>query len=296
MTNRPTTLPVESITVGPRHRKDMGDLAPLMRSIGAVGLLHPVVITPDRELVAGQRRLEACKRLGWDAVPVRVVDTVNLLQVEHDENEVRKDFAPSERLAIADAIEEQIGKRQGRRTELRGNCPEVGLVGNCPQVRGGEKTREVAACKAGFGSEKERRRTREVVINGAPELVEAMDAGQVSISAAAEVARLPHEDQREVVAQGAAAVAAKAKEVRESRPPKPPPQYPHSQMMRAWLDLVQGHTLRVRVEQGGIRKILAQRDQWDWRQVRTYLLPMIRDMEAVVTEFREEIERACSED
>jgi hypothetical protein len=41
-------------------------------------------------------------------------------------------------------------------------------VGNCPQVQG-EKTREVAAKKAGFTSEKQYRRTKTVVEMGAPE-------------------------------------------------------------------------------------------------------------------------------
>jgi hypothetical protein len=38
---------------------------------------------------------------------------------------VRKDFTPSERVAIADAVRREIGNRQGRRTELPGERPEV---------------------------------------------------------------------------------------------------------------------------------------------------------------------------
>ena len=44
---------VGSIVVGERHRRDAGDLAPLMDSMKRVGLLQPVTITPDGVLMAG---------------------------------------------------------------------------------------------------------------------------------------------------------------------------------------------------------------------------------------------------
>ena len=53
-------LLVAEIIVGTRHRRDMGDLASLSRSIADVGLLHPIVVTPDSRLIAGERRLRAC--------------------------------------------------------------------------------------------------------------------------------------------------------------------------------------------------------------------------------------------
>ena len=48
-------------------------------------------------------------------------------QGEDHENEIRKDFTISERVAVADAVQEEIGNRQGQRTdnELRENFPEV---------------------------------------------------------------------------------------------------------------------------------------------------------------------------
>ncbi|MCP4600497.1 MAG: ParB N-terminal domain-containing protein, partial [Proteobacteria bacterium] len=54
-------LPISAISIGPRHRKDMGDLVKLACSIGTCGLLQPVGITKDNELVFGHRRLLACK-------------------------------------------------------------------------------------------------------------------------------------------------------------------------------------------------------------------------------------------
>jgi ParB family chromosome partitioning protein len=72
MTESNTTMPIASIMVGERIRKDMGDIDGLAESIADIGLLHPVIVTPDGKLLAGERRLEACKKLGWDKVPVTV--------------------------------------------------------------------------------------------------------------------------------------------------------------------------------------------------------------------------------
>src|SRR5262249_25077697 len=106
---------VSDVRVGPRHRKDMGDLASLAKSIQAVGLLHPIVMSPDHQLIAGQRRLEAVKELGWTEIPVRVVDLANIVQGEHDENACRKDFTPSEAVAIGRALEENERPKAARR-------------------------------------------------------------------------------------------------------------------------------------------------------------------------------------
>jgi len=65
---------IENIKVGPRHRRELGNIAALAESIAAIGLLHPIVVAPDGTLIAGQRRLEACKRLGWSEIPVTTIE------------------------------------------------------------------------------------------------------------------------------------------------------------------------------------------------------------------------------
>lgn len=102
-------VPIADIEVGERFRKDMGDLHALAASIDRVGLLHAVVAavgpTGRLRLVAGERRLRACRALGWERIPVRVLPRIDdLLAAEHDENEVREPFRPSEAAAIAAAL------------------------------------------------------------------------------------------------------------------------------------------------------------------------------------------------
>ena len=58
-------IDIAAICLGERHRKEMGDLDRLARSIADVGLLQPIVITPDGRLIAGERRLRACRLLNW---------------------------------------------------------------------------------------------------------------------------------------------------------------------------------------------------------------------------------------
>ncbi len=139
-------LAIDRIRVGDRHRHDLGDLDALARSIEDVGLLHPVVVTPDGLLVAGMRRLEACRRLGMRRVPVTVVDLVDVVRGERDENAQRKAFLPSEVDAIRRTLEpaEREAAAGRRRSGLRqyrgGNFP--------PWARGG-KTRDLIAAYCG---------------------------------------------------------------------------------------------------------------------------------------------------
>lgn len=116
------SLPIERISVGFRYRKELGDLRSLADSIKEVGLLHPVVVTPEGRLIAGRRRLAACELLGWDEVPVTVVDLLQAAQGEAHENLVRKDLLPSEIVALKRAIEplerRAARERQGSRADL----------------------------------------------------------------------------------------------------------------------------------------------------------------------------------
>jgi ParB family transcriptional regulator, chromosome partitioning protein len=96
---------IADIQIGERYRQDMGDIEGLARSISEIGLLHPVVVASSGLLIAGQRRIAACLMLGWTDIPARIVDLESIVQGELAENTIRKDFTPSEAVAIGKAIE-----------------------------------------------------------------------------------------------------------------------------------------------------------------------------------------------
>jgi len=54
---------IDDIQLGPRLREDLGDIEELARSIVRHGLLHPPVLSRDKWLIAGMRRVMACRHL-----------------------------------------------------------------------------------------------------------------------------------------------------------------------------------------------------------------------------------------
>jgi ParB-like chromosome segregation protein Spo0J len=114
--------PIAAIKVGERHRRDLGDLEALARDIAEIGLLHPIPIKPDGNLIAGLRRLEAARLLGWSEVPVSVVDLEDIARGELAENAQRKDFLPSE----IDAI--RPSSHSNRRQRGRGDRRDCGVA------------------------------------------------------------------------------------------------------------------------------------------------------------------------
>ena len=105
-------MKISDIKVNNRFRKDIGSLEELKKSIQEIGLLQPIVIDENNNLIAGQRRLLACKELGMKDMEVNVIKIQNTLRGEYDENVIRKNFTPSENVAIWEAMEkyEQRGR------------------------------------------------------------------------------------------------------------------------------------------------------------------------------------------
>lgn len=97
-------MKISEIKIGERHRNDLGDIDALVKSINEVGLIHPLAVNEDKKLIAGYRRIEACKKLGWKETPVNVVPLDNIARGEFDENTLRKDFTAGEKVAIIDAL------------------------------------------------------------------------------------------------------------------------------------------------------------------------------------------------
>jgi hypothetical protein len=126
-----------------------------------------------------------------------VFDIDSLIRGEHDENELRKDFTPSERVEMGRAVKAERGERRGGDRKSGGAKSNANIFANDPPRK--KRTDAQVAKAVGFGNETTYRQAQKVVADGVPALVEAMDAGEVSISTAAKVAALPKEEQAEIL-------------------------------------------------------------------------------------------------
>ena len=125
-------IPIEDIDISEfNRRKNLADgqqdsnIEDLARSIERQGLLSPITVfkKPDGlySLVAGQRRLLACKRLGWAAIPAIVRDEMNAADataVSLVENVHRADMNPRDKAIAFKALHDRFGSAQavGRET------------------------------------------------------------------------------------------------------------------------------------------------------------------------------------
>ena len=121
--------------------------------------------------------------LGRDTIPARIVDVQSVLHGELAENTMRKDFTPSELVAMVDALR-SFSHGGDRRSDQALKCDDEKL------------TVDAAAKRVGLGGKDGYNRAKAVVEKGVPELVEAMDRGAVSISAAAVLADASPDEQR----------------------------------------------------------------------------------------------------
>lgn len=95
-----TSFPVSCITVnrGSRQRREISseDIESLADSMARKGLIHPIVITRQGDLIAGETRLMAAKHLGWANITAQFVDDLSqtdLKEIELEENVKRKDLS-----------------------------------------------------------------------------------------------------------------------------------------------------------------------------------------------------------
>jgi ParB family chromosome partitioning protein len=123
-------LPIELIAPNakqPRRRFDEDALQALADSLGARGILQPVLVRPvaggTYELVAGERRWRAAKIAGLERIPalVRARDDAEAIELALIENMAREDLSPIEEAHACTALveelnltREEVGRRVGR--------------------------------------------------------------------------------------------------------------------------------------------------------------------------------------
>lgn len=103
-----TFVPLDKIHWKQRYRVDLGDIEGLTESIRDKGVLQPVTLSPDFELLAGERRVTAARLAGLTEIPALIrtrADDIDAREVELLENIARKDFDWAERSLLVKEID-----------------------------------------------------------------------------------------------------------------------------------------------------------------------------------------------
>jgi len=105
--------------------REHGNIKEFADNIQKEGLLQPLVINQNDELVCGRRRLEAIKLLGWEEVEVYCINTdddIDKLSKAIAENVMRKQLAWQEEVKANEELEQLRIAKYGKPT----TCPTGG--------------------------------------------------------------------------------------------------------------------------------------------------------------------------
>jgi N6-adenosine-specific RNA methylase IME4/ParB-like chromosome segregation protein Spo0J len=169
------------------------DFAELVADIRKHGLHERIVLYADK-ILDGRNRYRACYAAGVEPIftvyegddPVAYVVSLNLR---------RRHLSESQRAMVAAKLA----------TLGHGGDRSKSPIGDLKQADAAE------LLNVGKRSVE---RAREVQEHGAPELIEAVEHGKISVSAAADVAALPALEQREILARGEREILRAAQEIR----------------------------------------------------------------------------------
>ena len=161
---------------------DNEDMAKIVESIGKVGTITPLLARPLQdggyELISGHRRLEACRKLGLDTIPVIIREMADdeAVIAMVDANLRREHILPSEK-AFAYKMKLEAIKHQG--------------VASRQVVGKRESADDVSVSESGRTVQRYIRLTKLI-----PELLKLMDEGKIAFSVGVELSYLSPEIQR----------------------------------------------------------------------------------------------------
>ena len=179
------SIPIKEIQPFHNHPftvADNEDMAKIVESIGKVGTITPLLARPlpdgGYELISGHRRLEACRKLGLENIPVIVrgmTDDEAVIAIV-DANLQREHILPSEK-AFAYKMKLEAIKHQG--------------VASRQVVEKRESADDVSVSESGRTVQRYIRLTKLI-----PELLKLMDEGKIAFSVGVELSYLSPEIQR----------------------------------------------------------------------------------------------------
>jgi len=186
------------------HFHPLAEIFPILRGVHfddlaediAVNGLHESIVTYEGKILDGRNRYLACLRAKVEprfkeytgADPLGYVVSLNLRRRHLDES--------------------QRGMVHARIATLRRGANQHTAIAVCSQ----EEASKLLNVSVDTGQ-----RARKVLDTGADELIAAVDQGRISVSAAADIAQAPKEQQREIVARGDKEILEAAKEIRAAK-------------------------------------------------------------------------------
>jgi len=170
---------VEKLSHHPKNREiyDLSSIDTLMTSIQEVGLLQSLVIDQHNQVISGNRRLEAVRRLNWKSVEIEKVDveptdTIPLI-ISYNQQRVKTN---REILQEYWALEKVLGIGQGKRTDLDTTSVSSDRSSKNP------RTRDIIAKQLGISSTQ--LGLLLYIHNRNPDFLDLIDDGTITINKA----------------------------------------------------------------------------------------------------------------
>ena len=118
-------LKINDIKISSRIRIENTDISQLKKSIAEIGLLNPIIVNEENQLLSGFRRLTACRELGWEEIDVVLLRTTDneVKKLDIESKFLGKNFVFDSRMA--ESIEGSIVSRChqcGKPADTHVNC------------------------------------------------------------------------------------------------------------------------------------------------------------------------------
>lgn len=195
----------------------------------------------------------------------------------------------------------QVAERFGHKPQLVRFAPSALYLLAAPPTP--EEARVEALERAGAGEEITHATAKGIVAEYAPEEEEGEEEeGRPDVL---ELAHREHEaaergdyeqaihdrEERLQISESPPVTAGTAEPPSAARPrlPPPPPRFPHSDRITRWLQTVASEKLIIDVDHGGLATLLAEPGQWDARETREYILPMLQALGESITSYERDI-------
>lgn len=164
-------IKVSTLNHHPKNKEiyDLSSINELMESITQVGLLQPLIIDINNQIISGNRRFESIKRLGWEEVDVierEVKEGEEELLLIHYNKQRIKSF--KELINEYLVLDKHYRKGQGKRTDLTSVKSNQG------------SSRDIVSNELGISSSQLRRLV--FIYRNKPEYIELLDKGILTVN------------------------------------------------------------------------------------------------------------------